>query len=225
MTNEFTFFIYFIFPLFGFVIGSIQNLRFINNRQSLKILLIVSLLTCFSFITSISFSLDIIDKVIISIGLTSIGYCGTKIKDDNSGLNKNTIHLFRVFIILIYVSLPFILVGMFFLAFANDTIGKTVHIDEDNKFKIKHENINSNFTFSGYHNVYVFQKRFIVEYQVDKFELGEYGQYGFNGYRILNNGTKIPLNKFVYNIDLKKLILYSYSENKYTISKEFKNNP
>jgi len=219
MTNEFTFFTYFIYPLLGFIIGSIKKLRFINHNQALKILLIVILLTGLSILTKVSFSIDIIDKIILVIGLTMIGYCGTK----NDNYNLNSIRVFRIFIILMYVTLPFIFIGIFFLAFKNDTLGKTVHIDEGERFRIKHENINSNFNFSGYHNAYVYRKRFLLEYQIDKFELGEYGQYGFNGYIILNKNTKIPLNKFEYNFDSKTLILYTYINSKFKISKEFKN--
>lgn len=221
--KDYAFVIYLIAPLIGYILGSVKPLRFINNRTACFTFLVVSALCLFSFFTKISLALDWIDHTIIVIGLLAIGYCGTRIMDPASGLHPYIIRVFRTLTIGFYIVLPVLFYGFLVMSFGNDHLGKTVHIDEYQNYRIKHVNINSNFNFPGNHFVTVYNKTWLIEYPVKKLNLGTYGQYGFNVYTVLDDKTMVPENAFDYDEVSQSLILLRYNNGLYTKSKLFKN--
>jgi hypothetical protein len=214
--------IYIIFPIIGYVLGSIKQVRIINNSLTFKISIVIIGLIITSLITNISFYYDWIEKLTISLGLLTVGYTGTRLNKSDNGLNKNIVKLYRILTFSFYIILPLLLLYLFGMSFSNDWIGETIKVESNDTFKIKHINKNSNFNFPGYHIVHVYDRFLIFEYPVNTFKLGEYGKYGFNSF-IIENNKQIPMNEFKYDARTKSLILSIYSNGGYEEVKRFYN--
>lgn len=141
--------------------------------------------------------------------------------DMKSTFHRNVVKTVRAMFKVFYWTLPLTLFGYVIMLFGDDKIGQTVHVDELKDYRIKHTNIHSSFTFEGYHIATVYKKAFLIEYPIQEFELGKYGEYGFNSYTLFHDGVRIIQHTFEYDEASNSLILLSYQYGKYVKSKTF----
>lgn len=215
--------IYLTLPFTGFIVGSIKRFRFMPPKRSFIVFIISILIIAISKITSISFSFDFLDHLAVASSLLVFGYCGSRPNHQlNKGINR-AISLFRTTLALSYIALPFVAYWLFIQSFGNDRLGRIVHIDNTKSYRIKHVCINSNFTYSGNHNVHVFRKNVLFEFQIDFFNLGQYGKYGFNQY-VVENNKLISSHRFDYNSLDNRLILKKYCHGIYEPINSFTHN-
>jgi hypothetical protein len=208
-------------PLLGYTIGSTNKLRFITNLSSFKTFIFCSIVAVIHFISDISFSYDLIDNLIFSLLLITFGYSGSKINANESALKNKYIKMFKLSLIVFYISIPIVLGGIFYTVVTNNWIGTTVKINDNDRYRIKHVCKNGNFNFSGIHYATVYKTFILFEVPISRFNLGNYGLYGFNEYTIIND-KMIQTNKFEYDDKSNSLILLEYNSGKYLKTKEFK---
>jgi hypothetical protein len=206
---------FFIFmPLAGYIIGSITRFRFLKTKSALKINLTCLALMIGSLLSGVSFYYDVLDSLWILTGLFFFGYIGTQLRKELNNSIKKIIHIYRILLIIFYTSLPLVAYSALIMAFDNDWIGSTRAVEEENTIRIKHVSKNSNFSFPGYHHVYVYKQLLIFEYPIDHFALGTFGNSGFVVYTVMGNKL-IPSHKYEYDQDKKELIMKEYINNVY----------
>ena len=221
MIENYTFWVYLCLPLLGYFLSPTKPLRFVPNKVAFNVVVVVLCLAVASLLTKVSFSLDFLDEVIVGSGLFAMGYLGAGLERAKSKLHKNLVKSVRRILLVFYVTLPLTLWGLVMMSFGGDKIGQTVHLDESKDYRIKHMNIHSSFTSPGYHVATVYGKKFVFEYPIKTFELGEYGRYGFNSYAVLGDRVMIPHNKFEYDEASESLRLLKYKYGKYSYLKTF----
>lgn len=210
-----------LMPLIGFMMGMVKDYRFIEGIFAVKLLIGSFILFSIYLVSSMSFSIDILDWLVMATGLFAIGYGGTRLKSNDSGINRRLVLGLKAVTILFYCAIPIALLGILFISYHNNWLGKTVGIDKSNNYTIKHVCKNSNFTFSGYHYANIYKKVFLVEYQVDQFQLGQYGEFGFDSFSVEDDGSLSPLNKFEYDPKRQVLTVYQNRGERYIKEKEF----
>jgi hypothetical protein len=209
------------FPIAGLLTGSIADYGFISGKLAIRSLWVSLSLFIFSCVTDVSFSFEALDWITLAIGLFAMGYGGSsQFKNGDAGIHRNIFFTLRAATIIFYCSLPFVYAAQFFMAFTNNWVGQTVHVEKARGYKIKHVRKNSHFTFPGYHLAEVYKSFLLIEYPVDHFNLGTYGAYGFDSYLIEDDGGMTLLNKFEYDPERKLLVLYRYQGNKYLKDEE-----
>lgn len=213
-----------IFPIVGRLVGASSAPQFLSGWLTIRLLIGSVLLITFHLITDISFSFDFIDWCVVAIGLFAFGYGGgSRFSDGEHGIGVTVALWLRSGTVMLYIIIVIAVVALSVTKFTGDKIGETVREENSGYYKIRHRTVDSNFTFSGTHLVNVYRKTFLIEYPVDHFNLGNYGTYGFNWYIIDDAGNMIPGNKFGYDGDTKRLILYRYDAEQYKKSQEFWN--
>jgi len=61
----------------------------------------------------------------------------------------------------------------------------------------------------------VFERLLFLEYPMREFNIGLYGDYGFNASIFIGVGNEIPMNRFFYDELNDKLVLEKFHQGKY----------